>query len=63
MPQTKKQLQAASRQAAYKARLEAQGLKKVHNLWAWPADHPAIRQATETLTARHTTITVKESKK
>jgi hypothetical protein len=33
----------AQRQAAYKARREAMGLKRVPSLWAHPEDVPAIR--------------------
>jgi hypothetical protein len=33
----------AQRQAAYKARRESMGLKRVPSLWAHPEDVPAIR--------------------
>ena len=33
----------AQRQAARTAALKAQGLKRVHNLWAHPEDEPAIK--------------------
>jgi hypothetical protein len=40
---TEKPRTNAQRQAAYKSRREAMGLKRVPSLWAHPEDVPAIR--------------------
>ena len=37
----------AARQAAYRARREAEGLKRVPDIWARPENHAAIRDYAE----------------
>jgi hypothetical protein len=44
------------RSAAYKARKEAAGLKRVPNLWAHPEDVPAIRAYVAKLNKRRERI-------
>ena len=44
MSETLTTLTPAQRQAAYRARLRAQGLKELRQLWAHPKDELAIRK-------------------
>jgi hypothetical protein len=46
----------AQRQAAYKSRREAMGLKRVPSLWAHPEDVPAIRAYVAKLNKRRERI-------
>jgi hypothetical protein len=53
---TEKPRTNAQRQAAYKARREAMGLKRVPSLWAHPEDVPAIRAYVAKLNKRRERI-------
>jgi hypothetical protein len=53
---TEKPRTNAQRQAAYKARRESMGLKRVPSLWAHPEDVPAIRAYVAKLNKRRERI-------